>query len=81
MKKLFACAFCHKRFSHLASMKVHEKVHLGGKPHQCDMCAAKFSNKFDLFAHEERTHSAARPHKCDECAATFKTRTRCASTS
>ena len=81
MKKLFACAFCHKRFSHLASMKVHEKVHLGGKPHQCDMCAAKFSNKFDLFAHEERTHSAAWPHKCDECAATFKTRTRCASTS
>lgn len=73
LKKLFSCVYCQKRFSHLASMKVHEKVHLGGKPHQCDMCAAKFSNKFDLFAHEEKTHSSARPHKCDECAATFKT--------
>jgi hypothetical protein len=25
LKKLFACAFCHKRFSHLASMKVRKK--------------------------------------------------------
>lgn len=72
LKKLFTCGFCEKKFSHLASMKVHEKVHLGGKPHQCDMCEAKFSNKFDLFAHE-KTHSALRPHKCDECTETFKT--------
>ena len=72
LKKLFTCVYCEKKFSHLASMKVHEKVHLGGKPHQCDMCEAKFSNKFDLFAHE-KTHSASRPHKCDECTETFKT--------
>ena len=72
LKKLFSCGFCEKKFSHLASMKVHEKVHLGGNPHQCDMCDAKFSNKFDLFTHE-RSHSAARPHKCDECTETFKT--------
>ena len=72
LKKLFSCGFCEKKFSHLASMKVHEKVHLGGKPHQCDMCEAKFSNKFDLFTHE-KTHSALRPHKCDECTETFKT--------
>ena len=50
LKKLFTCVYCEKKFSHLASMKVHEKVHLGGKPHQCDMCEAKFSNKFDLSA-------------------------------
>ena len=72
LKKLFSCGYCEKKFSHLASMKVHEKVHLGGKPHQCDMCDAKFSNKFDLFAHE-KSHSASRPHKCDECTETFKT--------
>ena len=72
LKKLFTCGFCEKKFSHLASMKVHEKVHLGGKPHQCDMCEAKFSNKFDLFAHE-KTHADARPYKCDECSETFKT--------
>jgi len=72
LKKLFTCSYCQKKFSHLASMKVHEKVHLGGKPHQCDMCDAKFSNKFDLFAHE-KTHSALRPHKCDECTESFKT--------
>ena len=72
LKKLFTCGYCEKKFSHLASMKVHEKVHLGGKPHQCDMCEAKFSNKFDLFAHE-KTHANARPNKCDECSETFKT--------
>ena len=71
LKKLFICGFCEKKFSHLASMKVHEKVHLGGKPHMCDMCDAKFSNKFDLFTHE-KTHADARPHKCDECSETFK---------
>ena len=72
LKKLFSCGFCEKKFSHLASMKVHEKVHLGGKPHQCDMCDAKFSNKFDLFTHE-KSHKNMRPHKCDECTETFKT--------
>ena len=72
LKKLFSCGFCEKKFSHLASMKVHEKVHLGGKPHQCDMCEAKFSNKFDLFTHE-KSHSSLWPYKCDECTETFKT--------
>jgi len=72
LKKMFECMYCHKTFSHMASMKVHEKVHVGGKPHHCDMCSAKFSNKFDLFAHEKE-HSAHRPHKCDMCIQTFKT--------
>ena len=72
LKKLFSCGFCEKKFSHLASMKVHEKVHLGGKPHQCDMCEAKFSNKFDLFAHE-KTHADEFREICDMCEAKFKT--------
>merc|ERR1719187_481526 len=72
LKKLFTCGFCQKKFSHLASMRVHEKVHTGGKPHQCDMCDSKFSNKFDLYTHE-KVHSALRPFKCEDCAETFKT--------
>lgn len=72
LRKMFSCSFCHKKFSHHASMKVHEKVHMGGRPHHCDMCEAKFSNKFELYAHE-REHSANRPHKCDQCNQTFKT--------
>jgi len=71
LQKLFSCGFCEKKFSHLASMRVHEKVHTGGKPHKCDMCESKFSNKFDLYAHE-KIHSAIRPYKCESCQETFK---------
>lgn len=72
LRKLFSCSYCHKKFSYNSSMRVHEKVHLGGKPYHCDMCDAKFSNKFDLYTHEKE-HSDQRPHKCDMCQETFKT--------
>uniref|UniRef100_A0A3Q3D9X9 C2H2-type domain-containing protein n=1 Tax=Hippocampus comes TaxID=109280 RepID=A0A3Q3D9X9_HIPCM len=61
------CDVCGKTFRCRSALKTHEVIHLGVKPHRCDLCP-KFRSQ--LAAHLQ-THTDERPHLCDVCGRKF----------
>nr|CAD7448948.1 unnamed protein product [Timema bartmani] len=48
----------------------HVLTHSGQRPHGCEECGKKFTEKYNLITHS-LIHSGLRPHKCDECGKCF----------
>ncbi|KAI1328786.1 hypothetical protein F5Y16DRAFT_141836 [Xylariaceae sp. FL0255] len=56
---------CHKRFTQLTHLTVHDRAHTGIRPHKCSFagCGSYFSQKGNLRSHERR-HRGENPFKC-----------------
>ncbi|KAI0201105.1 hypothetical protein F4808DRAFT_139483 [Astrocystis sublimbata] len=56
---------CHKRFSQITHLHIHDLAHTGEQPHQCGFagCYRRFTQKGNLRTHERR-HLGIRPFKC-----------------
>ncbi|KAJ8125672.1 hypothetical protein O1611_g7966 [Lasiodiplodia mahajangana] len=56
---------CHKRFSQITHLHIHDRAHTGERPHKCsfDGCDKRFTQKGNLRTHERR-HKGERPFKC-----------------
>ncbi|MFH4979092.1 hypothetical protein AB6A40_005801 [Gnathostoma spinigerum] len=63
--KIFQCSICHKKLSGQSSLSRHSKIH--AKPHQCLVCASRFSSAYDLDCHFSYYHSVTKRFKCDHC--------------
>ena len=50
------CETCGKSFKSKIYLKVHGRIHSGGKPYNCDICDKKFAWKSNLKTHQ-LTHS------------------------
>ena len=72
-KKWFLCELCGGRFGSVSSLRKHERVHSGEKPHQCRFCDKTFSRTNTLRIHE-RQHTGETPYVCDQCGSGFKQR-------
>ena len=72
-KKCFLCELCGGRFGSVSSLRKHERVHSGEKPHQCRFCEKTFSRTNTLRIHE-RQHTGETPYVCDQCGSGFKQR-------
>nr|CAD7607923.1 unnamed protein product [Timema genevievae] len=48
----------------------HVLTHSGRRPHGCEECGKRFTEKYNLITHS-LIHSGLRPHKCDECGKCF----------
>ena len=57
----------------MSSLRKHERVHSGEKPHQCRFCEKTFSRTNTLRIHE-RQHTGETPYVCDQCGSGFKQR-------
>lgn len=51
------CAACGKTFSCRSRLKTHEVIHLGVKPHRCDLCPKAYMRTNDLQHHKRAVHA------------------------
>lgn len=65
-KKKFQCRQCEYSTDNSSSLSKHIAVHLGIKPHECDLCGARFTQKSNKKSHM-MTHTGERPYECDVC--------------
>ena len=49
---------------------VHERIHLGIKPFECEYCQKRFTQLGSLTRHI-RTHTGEKPYKCELCGKGF----------
>ncbi|XP_078495874.1 zinc finger protein (C2H2)-145 [Ciona intestinalis] len=68
--KSTTCKICHKVLASTLSLKNHQKVHTGEKPHKCKTCGAQFTQSHSLNRHQV-IHSGEKPFKCCVCKKSF----------
>uniref|UniRef100_A0A3Q3B0E3 C2H2-type domain-containing protein n=1 Tax=Kryptolebias marmoratus TaxID=37003 RepID=A0A3Q3B0E3_KRYMA len=66
----YSCTTCGKQFMKETSLKRHELLHTGERPHQCTVCGKTFLTVNELRLHN-RYHTGERPYKCDVCSKAF----------
>ena len=70
----FACSVCNRRFKRKSTLKSHELIHSGGKPHKCKICGSRFRQKSSLTGHL-RTHFPDEAFECQICGQKLSRRT------
>uniref|UniRef100_A0A7N6BPK7 C2H2-type domain-containing protein n=1 Tax=Anabas testudineus TaxID=64144 RepID=A0A7N6BPK7_ANATE len=66
----YPCNSCGKQFMKETSLKRHELIHTGERPHQCTVCGKTFLTANELRLHN-RYHTGERPYKCEVCGKAF----------
>jgi hypothetical protein len=65
------CSNCSKGFSGPSHLKIHERVHTGERPYQCDVCCNKtFNQKSNLDRHK-MAHRGEKKLSCTVCSKRF----------
>jgi hypothetical protein len=64
------CTECHKVLKP-SSYRQHLKTHLGSKPHECELCPARFTRRGDVERHIRIVHKKVKPFKCHKCPRAF----------
>ncbi|XP_067635468.1 zinc finger protein 91-like [Eurosta solidaginis] len=70
-KKATECVICGKHFIYKKDLKKHQQaVHIGEKPHKCELCEKRFALIVHLRTHM-RIHTGEKPYKCKYCERAF----------
>jgi len=56
--KEYRCEKCSKVLSSKYTLKIHDRIHTGEKPHTCDQCKESFTRRSQLVGHVTRAHGA-----------------------
>ena len=75
--KRFPCEHCGKTFSEKSRLLIHNRVHSGDRPYECDLCGFRCAQKDNLRIHKEFKHpmsgSFEKKFNCKICSALFLT--------
>ncbi|XP_005104225.2 uncharacterized protein LOC101860911 [Aplysia californica] len=67
----FSCSSCEKKFSSIASLKSHVKVHNKRESFQCDKCEASFTFALAFERHKLTHKKGKQMAKCEVCGSEF----------
>ncbi|GAB1289223.1 Zinc finger protein 534 [Apodemus speciosus] len=65
-KKLYKCSECDKCFSHIKTLRCHQRIHTGEKLYKCTECDRCFTHKGHFNKHQ-KIHTGEKSYKCSEC--------------
>ncbi|XP_034720022.1 zinc finger protein 408-like [Etheostoma cragini] len=69
----FLCSFCGKSLRDPHSLKSHERLHTGERPHRCPVCGKGYILATKLRRHIKSSHLMEKPHRC-HCGASYTVR-------
>ncbi|NXH87445.1 ZNF3 protein, partial [Edolisoma coerulescens] len=53
-------------FSNSSDLLIHQWVHMGEQPYECEECGKSFSWSSTL-THHQKIHTGEWPYRCEEC--------------
>ncbi|TDH17448.1 hypothetical protein EPR50_G00008500 [Perca flavescens] len=69
----FLCSFCGKSLRDPHSLKSHERLHTGERPHRCPVCGKGYTLATKLRRHIKSSHLMEKPYRC-HCGASYTVR-------
>nr|XP_020475567.1 zinc finger protein 37 homolog isoform X2 [Monopterus albus] len=69
----FLCSYCGKSLRDPHSLKSHERLHTGERPHRCTICGKGYTLATKLRRHIKSSHLMEKPYSC-HCGASYTVR-------
>ncbi|XP_035507574.1 zinc finger protein 408 [Morone saxatilis] len=69
----FLCSYCGKSLRDPHSLKSHERLHTGDRPHRCPVCGKGYTLATKLRRHIKSSHVVEKPYSC-HCGASYTVR-------
>ncbi|XP_044061313.1 zinc finger protein 408 isoform X2 [Siniperca chuatsi] len=69
----FLCSYCGKSLRDPHSLKSHERLHTGERPHRCPICGKGYTLATKLRRHIKSSHLMEKPYSC-HCGASYTVR-------
>ncbi|KAE8277511.1 hypothetical protein D5F01_LYC24537 [Larimichthys crocea] len=69
----FLCSYCGKSLRDPHSLKSHERLHTGERPHRCPVCEKGYTLATKLRRHIKSSHLMEKPYSC-HCGASYTVR-------
>ncbi|XP_070820849.1 zinc finger protein 408 [Chaetodon trifascialis] len=69
----FLCSYCGKSLRDPHSLKSHERLHTGERPHRCPVCGKGYTLATKLRRHIKSSHMMEKPYSC-YCGASYTVR-------
>ncbi|XP_030578754.1 zinc finger protein 408-like [Archocentrus centrarchus] len=69
----FLCSYCGKSLRDPHSLRSHERLHTGERPHRCPICGKGYTLATKLRRHVKSAHTKEKPYTC-HCGASYTVR-------
>ncbi|XP_054881960.1 zinc finger protein 408-like, partial [Poeciliopsis prolifica] len=69
----FLCSYCGKSLRDPHSLRYHERLHTGERPHRCSICGKGYTMATKLRRHMRSSHLKEKPYSCS-CGASYTLR-------